>query len=100
MRIYRDKEINEIVAGLTAMGVEGRRQMMNNLNYHILIPLDEYDRMKSIIDAAQVLIMVNGPLDPYDGEWIALADALAVVDGEHEPEQVKQVWWNADIHAA
>ncbi len=26
---------------------------MNNLDYHVLIPLDEYDRMKSIIDVVQ-----------------------------------------------
>ncbi len=28
---------------------------MDNLDYHVLIPLDEYDRMKSIIDVVQII---------------------------------------------
>ncbi len=28
---------------------------MNNLDYHVLIPLDEYNRIKSIIDTVQIV---------------------------------------------
>jgi len=38
-------------------------------------------KLEAVANAARVVVAVGGPLDPYDGEWVALADALDVLDG-------------------
>ncbi len=90
MRIYRDKEINEIVANLVALDALDALEA-------------ELSALHAVADAAQLvadIVLVEGRITENRQAFDALVTALAVVDGEQEPEQVKQVWWNADIHAA
>ena len=46
----------------------------------VVVGFFRLEKLKAIVDAARKVVAVDGPLDPYDGEWLALADKLDALD--------------------